>query len=430
MLVLLFVAAVHGEGGWHAETDCGDLGTQLQTARDRNCTGEWAGCQGDKEQQINGLQHAWDTSCASATPSPSPEIAPQFDNMDGCVGLTDGLEPFNTLIFGDFVGTADTGGRLFVGGTAELSDYSISDDLPSAEGTRDDLVVGKIVKFKGGRIHGNVVYGEGEDVAKDVLKGWWGETKLVKNASRFDFSAARAYYDNLSLRLSQTPPTGNTVATGSKLLSYRGDARTEIFQTNCSDISKSFSMDIPGLSGDASVIYNIAGKDCVFNIQQKMELHKNVLYNFFEAETIEISSTAMQGSVLAPHALIKGSGGYINGQTIAAGWLASSHQKWEPSEICLPCADCDDDDDDNDDDSTTLTKKGSKKNSKKSSKKSSKKNSKKSANAAKHVNLTNTTPSKHHKAKVHVDANILTANKKSKKTKVHIKNKHKGKIKI
>ena len=62
----------------------------------------------------------------------------------------------NTLVFGDFIsdaaGGSDTGGRLFIGGNADLNAYSVGDQLEQSNGDRDDLVVGGTLTYKSGTV--------------------------------------------------------------------------------------------------------------------------------------------------------------------------------------------------------------------------------------------------------------------------------------
>jgi len=78
---------------------------------------------------------------------------------------------------------------------------------------------------------------------------------------------------------------------------------------------------------------NFAGSD-----SSLLGFSNNILYNFFEADTLNINA-AMYGSILAPGAAINAPSGVIEGQVIAASWQGNTQvndKPFAPSAVSVP----------------------------------------------------------------------------------------------
>jgi choice-of-anchor A domain-containing protein len=92
----------------------------------------------------------------------------------------------------------------------------------------------------------------------------------------------------------------------------------------------SFYQDTPLVPTDATLVFNISGTSVgmgnfdMLNFKNLLgESWDNVLFNFYEAETLSLGSIGIYGSILAPMADITTGYGQIDGTVIANSWTGS-----------------------------------------------------------------------------------------------------------
>jgi choice-of-anchor A domain-containing protein len=242
-----------------------------------------------------------------------------------------------TLSLGDFTGSSDTQGRLYVCGDAHLKSYSVSDGLPPST-TRTDLFVGGDLDFASGRIiGGNVVYGGDATLGNSVAQGMYNRT-ITQQAGFFPCQHASTYYKAFALNIGTKASTGSTELKddGTFVFTRQGAGALEIFDFECSLLPKINKMVFRGIPAGQTIVVNWRGETC--NIKELNIVPINpamVIFNFPDATKLNIKTSAIEASVLAPFAAVKGSGGYIRGMTVVGSWEGSTQQNYLKCEGCL-----------------------------------------------------------------------------------------------
>jgi choice-of-anchor A domain-containing protein len=182
---------------------------------------------------------------------------------------------------------------------------------------------------------GRVIWGGTATIAENV--GYSKEKSGQGNP--IDFASEQKYLTKMSSYWGNLSTEGNTVEyyyNGSQLFSMELNGENNdlnIFSIQASEFSKtkSFYFDVPISS---TVLVNVLGKDVklmdfgffyITDDGTKIEGNKhnpgfpysNILFNFLDAKTIEMSMIEINGSILAPYADILFSNGHIDGNLIA-----------------------------------------------------------------------------------------------------------------
>lgn len=261
-------------------------------------------------------------------------------------------EDWNAMIFNNLNASSDTEGALAVGGNMTTSGgYSVGKkagfgpSLPDSDGAKDSLVVGGNLNASNGYTD---VFGGNVRVGGTVTGGVGVNPPHITNNQVYanvgagnvgiDFVAAKADLVARSTAWSQLAQTGsvyhnneanpyipwnpynppNEIALGGTgdlvVFNLIGDALDQV--------NRHFFVD-PG----ATVLVNVSGTDIDItgwswyvngngNLQTFAN-EANIIFNFYEALTLDLNNTTLPGSVLAPNAHLTITGGGINGQTIA-----------------------------------------------------------------------------------------------------------------
>ncbi len=252
---------------------------------------------------------------------------------------------FNTFVLGDMSHQhADVEGRLAVGGNLTLKNYAIGMQLTDADNNRDSLVVGGTLDFKNGRIyHGNARSGGAASLGDTV--GFYAGDKPAQVSGKYlsdnplDFAAAAEDLKNRAKSYSAYGTTGSSspLPNSTDVLQLTGnDPLLNVFSLSMEDLTKKRLDLITGK--DTWTLINVRGKSGTFTgtgiyfgdadkggirVQEDSgqrhdgQLTGRVLFNFFEAETLNLHSIAVPGSILAPSAKVTFYNGHIDGQLIA-----------------------------------------------------------------------------------------------------------------
>jgi choice-of-anchor A domain-containing protein len=237
---------------------------------------------------------------------------------------------YNVFVFGDYSGSnSDVQGRLAAGGNVTLQNYGVGDKLPANSG--NVLVAGGDLTFTNGQIYnGNAVVGGNANLSGVGMPNG----SVTSGASMpVDFAAERDYLTGLSNSLSQMSATGTTSTPWGGALLFEGDNSSDlqVFNISGSELSSAntfgFVNDTPMIPSDATLVFNISGSSVGmgnFDMQGFRNLldesWDNVLFNFYEAETLDLFNIGIYGSILAPLADLNTSYGQINGTVVANSW--------------------------------------------------------------------------------------------------------------
>ncbi len=210
---------------------------------------------------------------------------------------------------------SDTEGAIVAGGNVTLSGYRVNDKDTDAF-KNYAVVAGGNVSMSNGNIVNGVTYAGGTVSGPDwAFNG-------VSTVKPIDFKAAESYYKNLSSALDGLANTG-TVAGGSGIsyVSGSGKGGVDIFDVSGNIFQTSKEWKLSNLVPGQTLIFNVSGKTGSFadnNIEFASLSGYNVLFNFYEATTVDVRSVI--GSILAPYATVSKDWGQVNGTVIVDTW--------------------------------------------------------------------------------------------------------------
>jgi len=286
------------------------------------------------------------TATRTVTPSISMSIsaAPSFDTVYfeedeyvcQCFDLFNMTA--NTIVLHNFQGFGDTEGKLFIGGNAVLSSYSVGDKLKDSNGTDDHLIVGGKLQFNSGRVYGgNIVVNSMRSEVTDLAAFPSSEfNSIFYDSDRYDWEIAADYYEQMSLNLAEFRPSGfkSFMSDRRLILSRRDGAYPEFFLVGCDELNLATSVELDGMSRTQPAIINVYGRHCnLTNSQFKVANPELTVFNFYEALELYVGGTAVEGSILAPRAHVTGVG-VIRGQIVAGSW-SNVQQNNVPCLLCL-----------------------------------------------------------------------------------------------
>ena len=243
-----------------------------------------------------------------------------------CIPVTLGdAANYNGFFFNDFSSTPnDSQGSLAVGGNANLTGYTVN----TAGEASPALVVGGNVVQSGGDVSGDAfINGSYTASGGGSIHG----TLNQGSSLPVSFSETYQLLNNLSFDLSLAG-THATNTFGKVELTGDGSHDQQIFNLHETDFESAWGFFGHDIEQSQEIIVNVSGQH--IDIDAADYLLKaddwswigndsHILYNFFEAETIQISS-AFHGSILATNADIYANGGSVDGQVFANSWLGAT----------------------------------------------------------------------------------------------------------
>ena len=247
---------------------------------------------------------------------------------------------YNTFIFDDFTApSSDTEGRLAVGGNANLANYSVGYKLSPSDDPA--LVVGGDLTFKSGQVYNGdvMVGGSTENVDRSVLNGLeHNDLELIEGdvGVLVNFSKEEAYLTGLSKEISELAATGTSeMKWGGMNLAGDGKSDLQVFNLDGQELlaAHTFNLDLSSIPEDAFLLFNISGKTAGLtnmSLAQLQAISDHVLFNFFDADELQLAGIGVEGSILAPFANVKNPMGVINGTIIAKSWDGMMQQNHNP----------------------------------------------------------------------------------------------------
>ena len=234
------------------------------------------------------------------------------------------LSDYNLVLFGDYdFQGGDVEGKTLVGGQLNASGYGAVFGSKAPKFGDTLTVAGDVNATNLTLENGNLVYGGTLNVGNVNMNG--GGT--VTHSSSIDLSAIAFELQQASFGFSLMANNGLYDATA-KTLQYSGADSTAVFNVTASDLfAQNTSLRLN--SGSAqSVIINVVGKNItagggtnlVDGFRHSDIGAGNILWNFYEAETIDFNNLAMFGSVLATSADLSG-GAVFDGAVAANSYV-------------------------------------------------------------------------------------------------------------
>ncbi len=222
---------------------------------------------------------------------------------------------FSAFVFEDFKSNFGRADGAIAAGEIDLKGYSVGYRRPSNP-SEYYLISDSSIDFKYGRQYvGSMIATGGTDIHWGVRWGMeWG-SKILSNqdesALPFNFDEQEQYYKDLSTQLSELDETGTVYRKwGGLYLEGDGSSDTQVFNLDAREFAKAHTFKVWGIPSDATVIFNISGDDNV-NVKGKsfawLRAHATkTVFNFTNAQKLDIKGNRWEGVVLAPYADIRG----------------------------------------------------------------------------------------------------------------------------
>lgn len=252
---------------------------------------------------------------------------------------------YNIFIKGNFTQPgADSQGKIAIGGNANIGQYDVAVNYePNTwrDGMQfwtqpgkysDVLVVGgnlTTTQWAWGNIKGNLILG-GELTPGSSSNAVLGSTT---KGTPIDFNSAFEQFTALSQELASNENTGGLEFKYNNWLILDGSAASNVYFANITGdmLGRATDLTASGLDQNDTLVINVSGKHINFdslNYGQRESFGalnmsaSNILYNFFEAESITFSG-GIKGNFLAPNADFTFLQGDLSGQVIAKSWTGS-----------------------------------------------------------------------------------------------------------
>ncbi|MDN3401554.1 choice-of-anchor A family protein [Pseudoalteromonas sp. APC 3213] len=222
---------------------------------------------------------------------------------------------FSAFVFEDFKSNFGRADGAIAAGEIDLKGYSVGYTRPYSP-EEYYLISESTIDFKYGRQYvGSMIAGGGTDIHWGVRWGMeWG-SKILSNqdesALPFNFDEQEQYYKDLSTQLSELDETGTVYRKwGGLYLQGDGSSDRQVFNLDARDFAKAHTFKVWGIPADATIIFNITGDDNVVvkgkSFARLRHHASKTVFNFTNAQKLDIKGNRWQGVILAPYADIRG----------------------------------------------------------------------------------------------------------------------------
>lgn len=259
---------------------------------------------------------------------------------------------YNMFLFGNHnQSNTDVEGRVAVGGNAQYGGLTIGSKIAPG-GSIPSLVVGGNYQNQNNTVNGNAIIGGNANWQNPTLNGNLsarnvtltgsgtinGKITYANNYSNahttvsgtvtkgavtvpIDFAAARTYYTDLSTNLASLATTGSTSQAYGNLRLTGSGAGLEVFSLTTAQLASTNYFEFSsGFASNATILVNVSGTSASasnFGFNLGSANRQRILFNFDEANAVNLANIGWEGSVLAPKATVTANNGQFNGNLIA-----------------------------------------------------------------------------------------------------------------
>ena len=225
----------------------------------------------------------------------------------------------NVFTAGNFTAnSSDVEGAIVSGGNVSIASYAVNQNGKAAYGGYAVAAGGNLF-LQNGAISNGKTYAGGTTTLSNAAQ------TPGTTISPVDFAVAAQQFKDIASGLSLVASTGTvTRQYSANKVTGSGKGGVDVFNVNADFFNGGDNWMLSGLSAGQTLIFNISGKQGGFNggnIGFEPLSGYNVLFNFYEAESINVRGII--GSVLAPYATVENGWGVINGQVVADTWNSS-----------------------------------------------------------------------------------------------------------
>lgn len=234
----------------------------------------------------------------------------------GVIDLGSIMGGANVYTVRDFKATSsDVEGSIVAGGNVKIQNYDVNYKSKLAYAGYS-IVAGGDISLISGTIRNGPVYAGGNVTMQSAA------TPQRSTVNPVDFDAASKQFKEIAAGLSLVDATGRVERqySANKLVGS-GKGGVDVFDVSADFLAGGNNWVLGGLTAGQTLIFNISGKHGRFDGGMDPLKHYNVLFNFYEAETVDVKG--ILGSVLAPWATVVAGNGVVKGQVIADTWNSS-----------------------------------------------------------------------------------------------------------
>jgi choice-of-anchor A domain-containing protein len=218
--------------------------------------------------------------------------------------------PYNAMIFNDYIAQeSSVEGRLAVGGNINISQYYIGQQL--TESTAGDvLIAGGNIDFSDQQIYfGNILTAGQATIGQVVQDNMQTGAQILENTQLpIDFVETYQQMRLFSNALNEQITNSTTLITGQNMLIQEDCAtQLQVYHIDATELENINTMTYDCLGNESYIILNIAGTSVQLNpidTSQLTPIHQNIIWNFYQAQELELFDVKLQGSVLAVDANI------------------------------------------------------------------------------------------------------------------------------
>jgi len=208
------------------------------------------------------------------------------------------------------------------------------------------LIAGADIDFSQGQVfYGNILAGGQAHIGQNVIDNMHANAQIIENGSLpIDFDEANHDLSLFSAALSQLPEnTTHTIANGQLNLQGQCQSTMQVYNLEARELANSRHISIGCVADGAYIIINVSGETVQLHkldMTGLMAISQYVIFNFHQAQQININTSIIDANILAIHAVITNqqtgtgadvifSNGFeesnvinsnINGQIIAQSW--------------------------------------------------------------------------------------------------------------
>lgn len=212
--------------------------------------------------------------------------------------------------------SADVQGAIMAGGNVSVSHYTTNLNNQDAYG-HYSLIAGGNLSYNGGNIYNGDIYVAGSSTLSEGVKSK-GYT-LTGGAAPFDMTKLAKGMSNTSTELASIAKTGAAEQKWGGIFITGSNKAVEVINIKSSWLTGSTYYDISGMAAGATLIVNVTGGDATLTGGYQAFDKYNVLFNFVDANKLNIN-TGANISILAPKAVVDGGQGVIDGTVIVKSW--------------------------------------------------------------------------------------------------------------
>ncbi|VAW38446.1 Permease of the drug/metabolite transporter (DMT) superfamily, partial [hydrothermal vent metagenome] len=283
-------------------------------------------------------------------------ITLNFSELDACsVFGFNSVSAYNAFVFNDYTArNSVVEGRLAAGNNIVIQHYYIGENLVPTE-AGDALIAGSDISFAHQQLHyGNILAAGQANIGQTVIDNMQAGAQVVSNAQLpLDFNQNYQQLRLFSNALAEQSEN-STYVINNQILQLQGDctADLQVYNINSTDLKNIQSFAYSCLDENAYLILNIDAETIGFNsvdLNLLAPIQQRIIWNFHQAQQIELFNINIQGSILAVDAHVATHSDndvifkdgfeettyYINGQLIARSFNSQMHIRHLP----LVCSD-------------------------------------------------------------------------------------------